>query len=92
MGRVTSSQECAAERSPEGSGIPRRRIVPEIVPWYGSNALVADLAIDLLRNPDKRRQQRDDLMKVVATLDRRGASLGAAGLAMQLMSAGGSKP
>lgn len=74
-----------AERSAEGSGVPRHRIVPEIIPWMGSNEPVADLAIDLLRSVDKRQLQRRDLMSLVATLDRRGASANAAKIALEMI-------
>ncbi len=74
-----------AERSSTESGIPKHRIVPEIIPWNGSNIPVAELAIDFLRHPEKRRAQRDDLLKLVATLDRRGASRRVAEIAMEMM-------
>ena len=74
-----------AERSAVDSGIPKRRIVPEIMPWHGSNAPVAELAIGFLRDPEKRREQQENLLKVVATLDRRGASRRAAEIAMEMI-------
>ena len=74
-----------AERSAPESGIPKHRIVPEIIPWNGPNAPVAELAIDFLRHPEKRKAQRNDLLKLVATLDRQGASQRVAEIAMEMM-------
>ena len=74
-----------AERSSSESGIPKHRIVPEIIPWNGPNGPVADLAIEYLRNPEKRRAQQKDLLKLVASLDRRGASRRVAEIAMEMM-------
>ncbi len=74
-----------AERAAVDSGVPRHRIVPEIIPWHGSNAPVADLAIDYLRDIEKRRRQRADLLKLVKTIDGRGASAHAARIAMEMM-------
>jgi lipid-A-disaccharide synthase len=74
-----------AERSAPDSGLPNRRIVPEIAPWYGSNEPVANLAIDLLSHIEKRREQRENLLKLVATLDRRGASRRCAEIATEMM-------
>jgi lipid-A-disaccharide synthase len=80
-----------AERAPAESGIPRHRIVPEVIPWHGSNAPVAELAIDFLRDIEKRHRQRGDLMKLVATLDRRGASHRTAQIAMDMMGRAGER-
>ena len=74
-----------AERSAPESGIPKHRIVPEIIPWNGPNGPVAELAIDFLRHPEKRKAQRNDLLKLVATLDRQGASQRVAEIAMEMM-------
>ena len=74
-----------AERSSPESGIPKRRIVPEICPWHGSNIPVAELAIAFLRDPKKRREQRENLLKLVATLDHRGASHRTAEIAMRMI-------
>jgi lipid-A-disaccharide synthase len=76
-----------AERSAIDSGIPRRRIVPEIMPWHGSNAPVAEMAISFLRDPEKRREQQENLLKLVQTLDRCGASRRAAEIAIEMMDA-----
>lgn len=74
-----------AERSAPQSGVPKHRIVPEVIPWHGSNEPVARLVIALLSDAAKRRQQRQNLLKLVATLDQRGASRRAAEIAIQMM-------
>ena len=60
-------------------------LVPEFIPWYGSNKPVADCAIDLLSHPETLAEQRKKLHKVISTIDRRGASLNTAKLALSLM-------
>jgi lipid-A-disaccharide synthase len=60
-------------------------LVPEFVPWYGSNQPVIDCALDLLRHPDKLRAQRDDLDALMKTIDQPGASMNVARLALELM-------
>jgi lipid-A-disaccharide synthase len=77
-----------AERAPSDAGIPNRRIVPEIVPWHGSNRPVADLCIGLLDDVTKRRQQRADLLKLVASLEKPGASKRCAELVLQMIGNG----
>jgi len=62
-------------------------VVREFVPWFGDPAPVADAAIDLLQHPQKLAEQREQLAKLVRTLDRRGASTNVAKLALQLMQA-----
>ena len=62
-------------------------LVPEFIPWYGSNAPVADCAIDLLKHPEKLANQRQKLAKVMRQLDRPGASMNAARIAMELLDA-----
>ena len=63
----------------------REHIVPEFVPWYGSNQPVADLAIDFLRRPEKLAEQRGKLRELVRKLDHPGASRNVARIAMGLM-------
>jgi lipid-A-disaccharide synthase len=63
----------------------RRHIVPEFIPWYGSNAPVADYAMDMLRHPEKLDEQRVQLRRLVHALDKPGASMNAAKLAMDMM-------
>jgi lipid-A-disaccharide synthase len=60
-------------------------IVPEFIPWYGSNEPVAQMAIDCLRHPEKLAGQREKLKRLVGALDRPGASMNAARLAMEMM-------
>ena len=74
-----------AERSSPGSGVPGYRIVPEICPWHGSNIPVADLAIDYLRHPEKRLDQQQNLLKLIHTLDHRGASQRTAAIVMEMV-------
>ncbi|MGD1277951.1 MAG: hypothetical protein ABR964_12110 [Tepidisphaeraceae bacterium] len=67
----------------------RQQIVPEFVPWYGSNAAVAAKSLDLLRNPQLLMDQRDRLGNLIRTLNKPGASRRAAALAMEIMLARG---
>jgi len=65
----------------------RRHIVPEFVPWYGSNRPVADLAIDYLNHPEKLKLQKLELGELVSALDRPGASMNVARLALDMIRA-----
>lgn len=67
---------------------PARHAVPEFVPWHGSTAPVADLAVDYLRHPAKLADQRRRLGALIDRLDRPGASMNAARLALDLMNGG----
>jgi lipid-A-disaccharide synthase len=60
-------------------------IVPEFIPWYGPTSGVSDYALGLLRDPEKLRAQREKLLHLIATLDRPGASMNAAKVAMEMM-------
>ena len=60
-------------------------LVPEFIPWYGSNQPVVDCAIDMLKHPQKLTDQREKLNALVATLDKRGASMNVAKMAMDMM-------
>jgi lipid-A-disaccharide synthase len=71
-----------ARRSP--SDRANSLIVPEFFPWNGPTAPVADAAIEFLRDVRRRREQRQNLLAVVATLDRPGASARAARIAMEM--------
>jgi hypothetical protein len=64
---------------------PPPHVVPEFIPWYGPTRPVADLAVDLLRNHDKLADQRRRLEALVRSLDRPGASMNAARLAVELL-------
>jgi len=63
----------------------RQHIVPEFVPWHGSNEPVAAVAIDYLQHPEKLDEQREKLKHLIRSLDRPGASMNAAKLALQMM-------
>jgi lipid-A-disaccharide synthase len=60
-------------------------LVPEFIPWYGSNQPVIDCALDLLRHPEKLRAQRENLDALMETIDRPGASMNVAKLALDLI-------
>jgi lipid-A-disaccharide synthase len=64
-------------------------LVPEFIPWYGSNEPVAQCVIDLLKHPDKLAEQREKLAGLVRTLDKPGASMNAAKIAMHLVQPSG---
>jgi lipid-A-disaccharide synthase len=66
-------------------------IVPEFVPWYGSNEPVAQAAIDLLGHPQKLESQRQRLRHLIQSLDKPGASMNVAKLAMEMMETGKSE-
>jgi lipid-A-disaccharide synthase len=60
-------------------------LVPEFVPWYGSNQPVADCALNLLRHPERLEAQRSAVARMISTLDRPGASANVAGMALSMM-------
>jgi lipid-A-disaccharide synthase len=60
-------------------------IVPEFIPWHGSSGPVAECMLEMLRDPPKLEAQREALRRLVRTLDRPGASMNAARLAMEMM-------
>jgi len=76
---VLSTRACG-----EGNG---GHVVPEFVPWYGSNEPLAAAALELLRHPEKLEEQRGRLRQIVQTLDRQGASLRTAQLALEMIRA-----
>lgn len=59
-------------------------IVPEHVPWYGSNQPVADQAIDYLRRPDRLLEQRSCLLQLIRNIDQPGASENVARLVLEM--------
>ena len=63
----------------------REHVVPEFVPWYGSNRPVAEMAIDYLKHPQKLAEQREKLNRLVKKLDHPGASMNVARLALEMM-------
>ena len=62
-------------------------LVPEFIPWYGSNQPVTECALEFLRNPERLAGQREKLDALMAPIDRPGASANAAKLALSLMTA-----
>jgi lipid-A-disaccharide synthase len=64
-----------------------RNIVPEFIPWYGSNIPVANKTLEYLRNPQMLVEQRERLLQLIRGLHKPGASRNAAILAIELMTA-----
>jgi lipid-A-disaccharide synthase len=62
-----------------------KRLVPEYVPWYGSNRPVFLHALDYLKNPEMLAKQRHRLLDLVDHLDKEGASACTARMALSLM-------
>lgn len=60
-------------------------LVPEFVPWYGSGDVLARAALDLLRHPGRLPAQRENLRRLVQTLDHPGASDKTARLAIEMI-------
>ncbi|HEX8521703.1 MAG TPA: hypothetical protein VF669_05550 [Tepidisphaeraceae bacterium] len=69
-----------------------RDVVPEFIPWYGSDVTVANCAMDLLEHPEKLEAQRRDLKQVIATIDHPGASRNAARMALEMISSSPGTP
>jgi lipid-A-disaccharide synthase len=64
----------------------RKHIVPEFVPWSGEPEPVSATAIGFLFDPAERTKQVDQLAKLIASLDKPGASLNVAKLAVGMLS------
>jgi lipid-A-disaccharide synthase len=60
-------------------------LVPEFIPWYGSNAPVTECALNFLRHPELLREQHAKLDALMTPIDKPGASLNTARLALSLM-------
>jgi lipid-A-disaccharide synthase len=60
-------------------------IVPEFVPWYGTIDEVAEYALDLLKNPPKLDEQRQRLRHILQALDKPGASMNVARMALKMI-------
>ncbi|MEA2710966.1 MAG: lipid-A-disaccharide synthase [Phycisphaerales bacterium] len=60
-------------------------LVPEFIPWYGSNQPVIDCALDLLKNPAKLRAQREKLDTLIKAIEKPGASMNVARLALSMI-------
>ena len=71
--------------SNNGNDDPAKHIVPEFIPWYGPVDTVADAAIHLLKHPDALAAQRAKIDTMLATIDKPGASLNAARIALELL-------
>ena len=63
----------------------RRHIVPEFIPWFGSDGPVFAAALEMLKSPEKLADQRGELQKLVRSLDQAGASNNTARMAIELM-------
>ena len=63
----------------------RKHIVPEFVPWYGSPKPLLAKIEDFLQNPQLLRDQETALDNLVSLLNRPGASMNTAKIAMQMM-------
>jgi lipid-A-disaccharide synthase len=64
-------------------------IVPEFIPWFGSNAPVIAKTLEYLENPALLAEQRRRLDGLIHTLRKPGASRNAARVAIELMEARG---
>jgi lipid-A-disaccharide synthase len=71
-----------------------RHVTPEFTPWYGRAGIdaAANLAVDYLRHPEKLEAQRAKLAELVRSLDKPGASLNAARVALGLMRGAPAQP
>ena len=64
---------------------PERHITPEFTPWYTTDGAMSALAIDYLKHPEKLAAQREKLAGLVHSLDKPGASMNVARLAIGMM-------
>lgn len=62
-------------------------LVPEFIPWHGSNKPVADLAIQMLEHPQMLEDQRVKLRELIKPIEAPGASLNVAKIAMEMIAA-----
>lgn len=78
----------AADPAQASSGkvTPAMHIVPEFIPWYRDIGPAAECAIDLLKNPARRDQQRAALTRMVDSLGGPGASARVARMAIEMLS------
>jgi lipid-A-disaccharide synthase len=67
------------------NAVAQRKIIPEYFLYWGGPEPIADDAVDILTNPDRNRQMRQDLAEVHRKLGQGGASDGAARLALELV-------
>ena len=73
------------ELASSGRVTPAMHIVPEFIPWYGSTQPVAEHAISLLSDPTKLADQRERLAALARKLERPGASMAVARMAVEMM-------
>ncbi len=62
-----------------------RKIVPEFMPYYTSTEPIAQCAIELLRDEDKRRTMVNELDKITAPIRDTCASARAAGMLLEMI-------
>jgi lipid-A-disaccharide synthase len=74
-----------AELASSGRVTPAMHIVPEFIPWYGSTQPVAEHAISLLSDTTKLAGQRERLAALARKLERPGASMAVARMALGMM-------
>jgi lipid-A-disaccharide synthase len=60
-------------------------VAPEIIPWFCDPVPVARAALDYLQHPEKLKIQHDRLLRLIKDLDRPGASMNVAKMAMEMM-------
>jgi hypothetical protein len=60
-------------------------IVPEFIPWFGSVDAVADCAIEMLKDGGKLDAQRARLSELVGRLNKPGASMSTAKMALEML-------
>jgi lipid-A-disaccharide synthase len=73
------------ELASSGRVTPAMHIVPEFIPWYGPTQPAAAHAIALLANPAELAAQRQRLANLARKLDRPGASMAVARMAMEML-------
>jgi lipid-A-disaccharide synthase len=64
---------------------PELHITPEFTPWYAMDRAMPALAIDYVTHPEKLAAQREKLAALLRSLDKPGASMNVAKLAMRMM-------
>jgi lipid A disaccharide synthetase len=62
----------------------QEKIAPEFIPWYGSIGPAANRVIWYLRHPEAMERQSNELLSVVRALDRKGASMNVAKMALEM--------
>jgi lipid-A-disaccharide synthase len=75
------------ELASSGRVTPAMHIVPEFIPWHGSTQPAVDHALDLLAHPEKLAAQRRRLAALARKLERPGASMAVARMAIEMLAA-----